>query len=95
MLDELARIIKKDGILIIKEHNCYYKELSYVIDIYHALYELVFKKKQNDKFIENYYSNYLSDKELYVKLKKRKFEIINYIYDGGLLNNYYGVYILI
>ena len=62
MLDELARIIKKDGILIIKEHNCYYKELSYVIDIYHALYELVFKKKQNDKFIENYYSNYLSDK---------------------------------
>ena len=37
MLDEIARIIKKDGILIIKEHNCYYKELSYVIDIYHML----------------------------------------------------------
>jgi ubiquinone/menaquinone biosynthesis C-methylase UbiE len=92
MLNEIARIIKKDGILIIKEHNCYYKELSYVIDIYHALYELVFKKKQNDKFIDNYYSNYLSDKELYAKLKKRKFEIINYVYDGGLLANYYSVY---
>jgi len=95
MLDELARIIKKDGILIIKEHNCYYKELSYVIDIYHALFELVFKKKQNDKFIENYYSNYLSDKELYAKLKKRNFEIKKYVYDGGLLNNYYGIYVLI
>lgn len=94
MLDEIARIIKKDGVLIIKEHNCYYKELSYVIDIYHAMYELVFRKKQNDKFIDNYYSNYLSDKELYVKLKKRKFEIINYIYDGGLLANYYSVYII-
>jgi len=92
MLNEIARIIKKDGILIIKEHNCYYKELSYVIDIYHALYELVFKKKQNDKFIDNYYSNYLSDKELYAKLKKRNFEIINYVYDGGLLANYYGFY---
>jgi len=92
MLDELARIMKKDGILIVKEHNCYYKELSYVIDIYHALFELVFKKIQNDKFTENYYSNYLSDKELYTKLKKRKFEIINYVYDGGLLANYYGVY---
>jgi ubiquinone/menaquinone biosynthesis C-methylase UbiE len=92
MLDEIARIIKKDGILIIKEHNCYYKELSYVIDIYHALYELVYRKTQNDKFIKNYYSNYLSDKELYAKLKKRNFEIINYVYDGGLLNNYYAVY---
>lgn len=92
MLDELARIIKKDGILIIKEHNCYYKELAYVIDIYHALYELVYRKKQNDKFIKNYYSNYLSDKELYAKLKKRNFEIINYVYDGGLLANYYGIY---
>ena len=92
MLDEIARIIKKDGLLIIKEHNCYYKELSYVIDIYHALYELVFRKKQNDKFIENYYSNYLSDKELYAKLKKRNFEILNYVYDGGLLTNYYGIY---
>jgi len=92
MLNEIARIIKKDGLLIIKEHNCYYKELSYVIDIYHALYELVFRKKQNDKFIENYYSNYLSDKELYAKLKKRNFEIINYVYDGSLLANYYGCY---
>jgi ubiquinone/menaquinone biosynthesis C-methylase UbiE len=92
MLNEIARIIKKDGLLIIKEHNCYYKELSYVIDIYHALYELVFRKKQNDKFIDNYYSNYLSDKELYAKLKKRNFEIINYVYDGGLLTNYYGIY---
>jgi len=94
MLDEIARIIKKDGLLIIKEHNCYYKELSYVIDIYHALYELVFRKKQNNKFIDNYYSNYLSDKELYAKLKKRNFEIINYVYDGGLLANYYGIYAL-
>lgn len=92
ILDEIARIMKKDGILIVKEHNCYYKELSYVIDIYHALFELVFRKKQNDKFTENYYSNYLSDKELYAKLKKRKFEIINYVYDGGLLANYYGVF---
>ena len=92
MLDEIARIIKKDGILIIKEHNCYYKELSYVIDIYHALFELVFKKKQNEKFTNNYYSKYLSDKELYAKLKKRKFEIINYVYDGDLLANYYGIY---
>jgi hypothetical protein len=56
------------------------------------MYELVFRKKQNDKFINNYYSNYLSDKELYAKLKKRNFEIINYVYDGGLLANYYGVY---
>ena len=50
------------------------------------------RKKQNDKFIKNYYSNYLSDKELYAKLKKRIFEIINYVYNGGLLANYYGVY---
>jgi hypothetical protein len=44
------------------------------------------------KFIDNYYANYLNDKELYAKLKKRNFEIINYVYDGGLLANYYGIY---
>ncbi len=29
---------------------------------------------------------------MYAKLKKRNFEIINYVYDGGLFANYYGVY---
>jgi ubiquinone/menaquinone biosynthesis C-methylase UbiE len=92
MLNEIVRIIKKNGILIIKEHNCYYKELSYKIDIYHSIYELVLKKESNTKFINEYYSLYLSDKELYSKLKKLGFEIINYIYEGNDIGNYYSLY---
>ncbi len=92
ILNEIVRIIKKNGILIIKEHNCYNKELSYKIDIYHSLYELVLKKEKNTKFINEYYSLYLSDKELYSKLKKLGFEIINYIYEGNDIGNYYSLY---
>ena len=44
------------------------------------------------KFINEYYSLYLSDKELYNKLKKLGFEIINYIYEGNDIGNYYALY---
>jgi ubiquinone/menaquinone biosynthesis C-methylase UbiE len=92
MLNEIARIIKKGGILIIKEHNCYYTELSYLIDIYHTIYELVLKKVPNPKFINEYYSLYLSDNELYNKLKRLGFEIVNYVYEGNMIGNYYALY---
>ena len=92
ILNEIVRIIKKNGILIIKEHNCYNEELSYIIDIYHSIYELVLKKVPNTKFINEYYSLYLSDKELYNKLKELGFEIINYVYEGNDIGNYYALY---
>jgi hypothetical protein len=45
----------KTDILIIKEHNCYYKELLYVIDIYNELYVLVYKNTKKFKKI-NYFT---------------------------------------
>jgi len=32
---------------------------------------------------------YLSDSELYNKLKKLGFEIVNYVYEGNMIGNYY------
>ena len=91
-LQEIARITKKNGLLIIKEHNVYYPDASYMIDIYHAIYELVFKDNAYEKFIKEYYSQYFSDKETYSLLKKLGYEIINYTYDGGPLKNYIAIY---
>ena len=91
-LQEIARITKKNGLLIIKEHNVYYPDASYMIDIYHAIYELVFKDNNYEKFNKEYYSQYFSDKETYSFLKKLGYEIINYTYDGGPLKNYIAIY---
>jgi SAM-dependent methyltransferase len=54
----INRILRKGGILIIREHNCNEKYFDKLIDIEHGLYDVV--KNNNMKFFDNYYGNYKS-----------------------------------
>jgi ubiquinone/menaquinone biosynthesis C-methylase UbiE len=93
MLREVVRILKKDGVLIVKEHNCTTRDLSYLIDIYHALFELVYKKVQNPKFIPEYYAEYFSEREMTKKLEALGLRRIKFFYKKNAIGNYYSVFL--
>ena len=61
MFRELYRILKKDGIIIIREHDAYSYADKMLCDIEHILYSNVYtNKKYNKKFIKTYYGKYFS-----------------------------------
>lgn len=63
LLNEIFRILKPNGILIIREHDLTYNGIAMVFDIMHGLYELVYTNpQQNPNFQNEYYANYKSKK---------------------------------
>lgn len=58
LIKDIYRVLKKGGILIIKEHDCNTRALHKVIDIEHFIYELAIN--ENYKYIKDYYGNYKS-----------------------------------
>jgi ubiquinone/menaquinone biosynthesis C-methylase UbiE len=89
IIPEISRVLKKNGIIIIKEHNCFNEMARDTIDIYHALFELVMKKEQNNKFYNDYYANYYTNDEICVMFNKFKIIPIKYDYIGGSIFNYF------
>jgi ubiquinone/menaquinone biosynthesis C-methylase UbiE len=58
LLPNINRLLKKNGIIIIKEHDAINQELTNIIDWEHHLYH-IFKSKEND-FTENNLTKYLT-----------------------------------
>ena len=56
-LNEILRVLRKGGILIIREHDVDSIQMKYIIDIQHELYNKVWNKKDNDDMpVTNYKS---------------------------------------
>jgi hypothetical protein len=91
MIAEISRILSRNGIIIIKEHNCTNEMVRDTIDIYHAIFELVLKKEQNKNFYKDYYAKYFSQGELSMMFYKHKIIPIKYDYEGRNIFNYYMV----
>jgi SAM-dependent methyltransferase len=61
MINEVARVLKPGGILIIREHDMKEPGFRLVLDIMHGLYALVWSDPQEDPtFISTYYASYRS-----------------------------------
>lgn len=76
MLTEINRILELNGYLIIKEHDCL-TSIDYMLaDVEHALYGIVINN--NDKFINDYYSEYYDWLEWDVIIHKFGFKKIHY-----------------
>lgn len=60
-MNDVRRILKKGGLLIIREHDCNEKYFSKLIDIEHGLYGVV--RDGNENFFDNYYGDYKSSDE--------------------------------
>ena len=66
---ELYRILKDDGILLIREHDCINSTVATLIDIEHSLFEISGKVNVDYSYLQEYYAHYFSKKELYELLE--------------------------
>ena len=69
------------------------RDLAYLIDIYHALFELVYRKIQNPKFIPEYYAEYFSEREMTKKLEALGLLRIKFFYKKNAIENYYSFFL--
>ena len=61
ILSNLYRILSKNGVIVLYEHDGISKEWSYIIELEHMLYDVVLEKKISyAKFIKTHYSKYIS-----------------------------------
>ena len=94
MIDEIKRILKQGGYLIIQEHDNTSDKQKELLDFYHYInYLLLIDIKEDDfetlyaRFQNEYYSNYTSKKELNNMFQNYK--IINEInLNAGFVTNY-------
>jgi hypothetical protein len=94
MIDEIKRILKSGGYLIIQEHDNTNDKQKELLDFYHYInYLLLIDIKEDDfetlysRFQNEYYSNYTSKKELNNMFQNYK--VINEIdINAGFVTNY-------
>lgn len=74
ILKTFHRIMAKDGCVVLYEHNCSEKNWAGLIDIEHALFDVVVsKKKSYSTYVKTYYSKYLSIAKWEALFKKAGF----------------------
>lgn len=78
-IKEVKRVINKDGIIIIREHNIESKEDELNIKLLQFIYNLMDKVEYKDIDKTKFYSS----KQLIEKLEKNKFEFVKYSYTSG------------
>ena len=78
-LSEINRITKINGFLIIKEHDVHDNFDRMLVDIEHAMWDLVYKKTENSakSFFNDYY-RYLNFIELHILLTNYGYKMITY-----------------
>ena len=104
ILNEFFRILKKDGILIIREHDCEDYLDNMLIDVEHSLFETTIERKtdiENLKFLNSYEANYFTKKELNEIIIKKGFKDITSDINKNLYNirgptrYYYSIFVKI
>lgn len=59
-LDEIHRVLRDDGIFLIREHDCDPPELSLLLDLMHGFYAMVWAEPREMEDFSVHYSNYRS-----------------------------------
>jgi ubiquinone/menaquinone biosynthesis C-methylase UbiE len=58
------RILSKDGIIVLYEHDCSHNNMAHAINVEHCLYDVVNSQQMTyNKFVNNFYAKYLSIKK--------------------------------
>jgi ubiquinone/menaquinone biosynthesis C-methylase UbiE len=57
----ISRILKKDGLIIIKEHNCTNNEDKIIINWEHHLYHILMSDNLDEENIKNYLNNFINN----------------------------------
>jgi len=99
MLKEISRVLRKGGILIIREHDSF-TMLDYILnEIEHGLYEIIHENQSYEDFKKDYYAKYHDWLEWDVILSKYGFKYFyaNYdstsiVWDVSPTRYYYAIY---
>lgn len=84
IIEMFKRILTKDGIIVLYEHNCGNDEFSTIIDLEHLMYDIAAKKITYDKFIKTFYAEYFTIaqwKNIFKKYFEEYFTIEKYSLD--------------
>jgi ubiquinone/menaquinone biosynthesis C-methylase UbiE len=95
LMNELRRVIKKDGIIIIREHDCGNKYDARMIDLEHMMYDIVFENKTYEESVKEYYALYFSSDDFDELFKYYDFKLVKHLNAYSKSNEtkyYYGVY---
>lgn len=96
-LQEMSRIMKPGGILIIREHNLTDKNLEYLIEIEHFIYDIVLMKMSYEDAVQDYKGTQLLSRNKWNEyIKSYEFENI-YTFEPPYMKknpteSYYAVY---
>ena len=82
LLGEINRCLQQDGYLMIREHDAV-NDLDYMmIDVEHAINELVIPDNINEKFYKEYYGKYRDWMEWAVIMSRYNLKMIGFGYDS-------------
>ena len=91
ILKEFDRILTKNGMIVLQEHDCKDKEFGKLLDLQHIIFDTVISQISTyDDFIKKFYSNYKSidDWNNYFK----NFNLVKIIKKNSYDNSYYAIY---
>lgn len=96
-LQELNRIIKKGGFLVIREHDNINECIQTMIDIEHSLYEVTLKEEPNTSFLDEYRAYYLTSQQWTILIESYGFRYIEIDYNTDMriknsTRTYYAMY---
>lgn len=63
-IGSIKRILKRGGLIILREHNIRTKEEASFVDVIHALYEVIDERMSVEEFLRSYNANYLSEAQI-------------------------------
>lgn len=88
ILSEMRRVLKQDGVILIKEHNIYDEPLIWLTHLEHLLYDSISYNILYNDFINNYYFNGFTKsdiKKMFTSYGFRKISIKN----NDIIDKYY------
>lgn len=95
-LTEITRVLKQNGILIIREHDNDNKSTSKLIDLEHFLWAVVNNNLNITEYTKTYYGKYFSEIKIKNILNKDfKYKLIFKTKPSGITKSFYHVYQLI
>lgn len=91
-LSEIYRVLKDDGIFIIREHDSTPKELSLFLDLMHGFYAMVWSKEPEMEDFTTHYSHYRTQDEVDNLIESHGFSSVYQGEPSGPWRYYYAVY---
>ncbi len=90
-ISQLRKVIKSNGILIVREHDCRDVQDRTMIDIEHSLHAYAVDEQGIDYF-QNYHDNYMTKSELSTLMTEGGFELVSTFPEKGITRYYYSVW---